>query len=255
MSALRAALKSWPPYVGAVGGIILAWIALFSWSVCVTVYNDHQDLVAANSQLKKQNDALKSPPLAVDSSNQLGVVNPENPKSHTARVSKKQVESPAAKMKAPVRSIPPALSLNCTGSNCAATNNGTQSMTNVYGVPQPPPSITSINRTHLDPKAFGGDPATHSNPGIRLDISLSGIFYNPIFAFRCDRPCYARNGSVTPGGASPNQLVSKDPTIGAISFNFPSTIQMGQTVSIMIQSADDKDISILDVEPYVPPRP
>ncbi len=66
MASLRDSLKTWPPYVGAIGGLLFAWFLLFSWSVCFTVYKDHQDLISANSNLREkikaqQNSAIAQP--------------------------------------------------------------------------------------------------------------------------------------------------------------------------------------------------
>jgi hypothetical protein len=58
MTSFKSALRSWPPYVAGVVGFLLSWCLLFSWSVCVTIYKDHQDLVAANHRLKEENRIL-----------------------------------------------------------------------------------------------------------------------------------------------------------------------------------------------------
>jgi len=52
--AMKAALRTWPPYAGAIGGLLLAWSVLFLWSLCTTVYQDHQNLVEANRELRNK---------------------------------------------------------------------------------------------------------------------------------------------------------------------------------------------------------
>ena len=49
---MKAALSSWPPYVGAMGGVLIAWMFLFAWSIGATVYRDHISLASENVALK-----------------------------------------------------------------------------------------------------------------------------------------------------------------------------------------------------------
>jgi hypothetical protein len=49
---MKAALRSWPPYVGAMGGVLIAWMFLFAWSIGATVYRDHISLASENVALK-----------------------------------------------------------------------------------------------------------------------------------------------------------------------------------------------------------
>ncbi|MGI4827750.1 MAG: YesL family protein [Janthinobacterium lividum] len=43
---LRAFIRTWPPYLGAIAGLLLAWILLFAFAISTTVYSGHQALVS-----------------------------------------------------------------------------------------------------------------------------------------------------------------------------------------------------------------
>jgi hypothetical protein len=61
MASLINALKSWPPAAGGVLGVTLCWLALFTWRIPVVIYQDHQDLVAANKELLSKNEQSVDP--------------------------------------------------------------------------------------------------------------------------------------------------------------------------------------------------
>ena len=145
----------------------------------------------------------------------------------------------------------------CIASNCAGTNNGTQSLTNNYGVSEPPPTIIDLKVTHREPDKSGpmnleGPLAT--NPGVDLDFSLSGIFSNPMFLIDCDRPCAATMGGAWPG-------LNSNPAIYSIKGRENSTViglsvprvDLGKRVNIVVRSKDANDISVLDVKAFIPP--
>jgi hypothetical protein len=135
---------------------------------------------------------------------------------------------------------------------------GKQATYNQYGVTQPPPTITSITKDRLAPLMNGwiveDNESLRKNPGVSVWLSLSDIFHSPMFLVQCDRPCFISDGNVLPGKtASPLiYTVRGDPNVGVIAFLTPSTIEAGKMVAIAVRSADNKDISVVDVRPYVP---
>ena len=61
MTSLKHAVKSWPPYAGAVVALILVWGGLYIWEIGATIYKDHESLVIANSTLRDENKILRIP--------------------------------------------------------------------------------------------------------------------------------------------------------------------------------------------------
>lgn len=185
------------------------------------------------------------------------VINPPATPSSTVPTS--------AFMSAPTKQQPVAPGSSSVGTvdcglsgNCAGINNGTQ-QTN-YGVGEPPPTITSIKMSHLEPangRMMGdqGSVEISNHPGRQIELSLSGRFVDPMFLVQCDRPCFVTGGGVWPGASFAVPLANKAiPNMGVLSFSEPSVVQNGQTVSINVRSADLGDISVTSVAPYAAPH-
>jgi len=60
VSSLKAALKSWPPYVGAIGGLFVVWIGIYLWAIAAVTYQDHQAFVATVHRLGIENKDLRN---------------------------------------------------------------------------------------------------------------------------------------------------------------------------------------------------
>jgi hypothetical protein len=61
MLSIKAALKSWPPYLGAIGGLAAAWMGIYLWSVAAVIYEDHLSLVNQNLKSKAAAADCSSP--------------------------------------------------------------------------------------------------------------------------------------------------------------------------------------------------
>lgn len=59
-TAFREALKKWPSYLFPVLALSVIWGGILFYSVVITVYKDHVDLVEANRLLKQTNEAYLS---------------------------------------------------------------------------------------------------------------------------------------------------------------------------------------------------
>jgi hypothetical protein len=67
MNSLKAAIRSWPPYVGATSALIIVWASLYVWTILTTIYEDHNTLiqqrdnaVGERDQWKKKFEALNA---------------------------------------------------------------------------------------------------------------------------------------------------------------------------------------------------
>lgn len=129
MRALKSAMRSWPPYVGAVGGIVLAWIILFSWSLCATIYNDHEDLVAASSKLQEENRSLQLPAAATPEPAPIKSETPANarPKPPIAPQKQPEPQVPAEKRLTPDSSRGSLVQSNSGGLNVQQGTTGDKS--------------------------------------------------------------------------------------------------------------------------------
>lgn len=70
MNSLKAAIKSWPPYVGATTALILVWASLYAWTIVTTIYEDHNTLVQQRdtalderNQWKKKAEIVSAAPV------------------------------------------------------------------------------------------------------------------------------------------------------------------------------------------------
>ena len=91
-------------------------------------------------------------------------------------------------------------------------------------------------------------------PGVKIAITLSDIFYNPIFSVKCSVPCQFSRWEVPETASSATASYgSQDKTTVLVTFGTPSQINGGTVVSLTLRSMDDQPISISDVEPYIPP--
>lgn len=149
----------------------------------------------------------------------------------------------------------PSLEQTCISGNCAGTNNGSQSIN--YSTPHPPPRIT-FTQKQLDPVANPNAMQKSMNPGIEhpgveVTITLGEVFFNPAFIIKCTVPCAYSTGIVN--GASSTQALNSpgDPTIAGVAFTLPSQMYAGTVVTIVLRSEDERPVTALVVQPYIPP--
>src|ERR1022692_4310157 len=58
--AVQGTLNTWPTYVGTILGLFVLWLGLYVYTVCTTIYQDHQDLIAKNRSLIHQVTELQA---------------------------------------------------------------------------------------------------------------------------------------------------------------------------------------------------
>jgi hypothetical protein len=59
MNSLKAAIKSWPPYVGAATALILVWASLYASTIVTTIYEDHNALIQQRNDAARQHNEWK----------------------------------------------------------------------------------------------------------------------------------------------------------------------------------------------------
>jgi hypothetical protein len=157
----------------------------------------------------------------------------------------------------------PSQSLNCIDCNLAGTNNGSQSLTNNYGAPTPPPNVIGLKTRLLNPETV---PPQHmyptddewprsQHPGVELAFSIDAMFPNPTFLITCDRPCQASWGlpEGVSGQFSPKMLRTANPDVTGIMIGSMTPMFSGTFFRIRVRSLDDIPVSVLSVSGYVPP--
>ncbi len=122
---------------------------------------------------------------------------------------------------------------------------------NNYASSVPPPSIT-WSSAHTDPLPNPGpfSDTLWKYPGSKVEITLQGILYYPLFVVQCNRPCGAITIGVE-GVSSPKLYGTNNPNFTIAGFSMPSELDQGSKVSIDVRSKDENNIEILSVQPYV----
>jgi hypothetical protein len=124
---------------------------------------------------------------------------------------------------------------------------------NNYSAPAPPPPI-SWSSTHTEPLQNAGpefDTTLALHPGVRVEIVLKGLFYHPLFAVLCDRPCGVMDIMTNAVGVSSGQpYTTGSPNIVVGGFSIPSELDQGSRVWIDVRSRDKNTIKVLSVQPY-----
>jgi hypothetical protein len=128
---------------------------------------------------------------------------------------------------------------------------------NNYGAQQSPPTI-KWTQASLAPNqsdiAYGGQPEPgQDEPGVLANVQVNGTFADPAFIVRCSVPCISSAGAAA--GMVQTRLfgLKGDPDIAGVLFISPAKLLVGDMVTLVFRSKDDRPVSLITVEAYMIP--